>query len=46
MSRMGIAVFGEMNNVISGTARMENPKPVRPCRAAEKKKIANPINTT
>jgi len=43
---MGTAVLGEMNNVISGIARMENPKPVRPCKAAEKRKIANPINTT
>ena len=43
---MGTAVLGEMNIVISGTARIENPKPVRPCKAAEKKKIANPINTT
>jgi len=41
---MGTAVFGEINNVIRGTARMENPKPVRPCRAAEKRKINNPIN--
>ena len=46
MSRIGTAVFGEMNNVINGTARMENPKPVKPCRAAENRKIANPINTT
>ena len=41
---MGTAVLGDMNKVMRGIASIENPKPVSPCRTAEKKKINNPIN--
>jgi hypothetical protein len=45
ISIIGTAVLGDINNVISGTARIEKPNPVNPCKAAEKRKINNPIIT-
>ncbi len=42
---MRSVVKGPDNKVISGTASMEKPNPVRPCRTAEMKKMNNPIIT-
>ena len=42
ITKIGIAVFGEIKSVISGIARIEKPKPVKPCNIADTKKISEP----
>jgi hypothetical protein len=42
--KIGTAVLGGMNKVISGIAKIENPKPESPCNKPEIKKIAEPIS--
>ena len=43
ITRMGTAILGDIKSVMSGTARMEKPKPVNPCRIAENRKIREPM---
>ncbi|MDY6915766.1 MAG: hypothetical protein SVM86_05595 [Candidatus Cloacimonadota bacterium] len=39
MRSTGTIILGEMNRVRSGTAKIENPKPVKPCKSDATKKI-------
>ena len=44
ITRMGTAILGDIKSVMSGTARIEKPKPVNPCSIAAMIKIIEPYN--